>query len=259
MKRTIFFMFLAAITIFFTTGAYAQCGHAKWVLYDNFDSYADIEEMKASPKWNISEADEEIANFSIEDGRLKIEHLADKPDDSAWAQLTKKPEKMLGIHATMKVESWAGDVRVRIGADYGVVHENFDHLVWYQMQLRHRYADWIENNQEYVAGNISVLDSLNNFDWLYDLFYTELGNGKRIIVGVPYMITAKWYEEQAYFGVDDPDDVGEVKFWLTEKIDKIDEPFRAIGTRSSNPEGKCVVYIDDVYVYKYLYRHRHRH
>jgi hypothetical protein len=252
MKKTLISIFVATFTILFTTGAFAG-----WVLYDDFNRYADIEELKASPKWFISADDEAIADFSIENGRLKIVHKAGKADDSAWAQLTKKTKNIIGVSATMEVESWDGDVRVRIGADYGVVYENSDHLVWYQMQLRHRYADWLLEDQEYVTGNISVLDIQNDFNWLYDLFYTELGNGKRIIAGVPFTITAKWRKKQAFFGVDNPDDVGRVEFWLTEKIDKIDEPFRAIGTRSGTDDGTCVVYIDDVYVYKYRHRHWH--
>ena len=66
---------------------------------------------------------------------------------------------------------------------------------------------------------------------------------------------AIWGKNRAQFRVIHPYGVGAVKFSLTEEIDKIDEAFRAIGTRSSDGPGTCVVYIDDVYVY--IKGHRH--
>lgn len=249
MKRTLISVFVAAFTILFTTGAYAG-----WVLYDNFNKYADIEEMKASPKWNISAEDEAIANFSIVGGRLRIEHLEGFPDDSAWAQLIKKSSTIQGIKATIEVESWDGDVRARIGAEVGVLKDNPDHLVWYGMALRHRWADWrppAGDWMEYVRGSASVNDIPAGWIWEYDLFYTELGAWKHpVIAGTPYRITAKFGRKAALFKVNVPADLGKVNFRYVEAIGKIDDPFRGIGTRSSDDAGTCVVYFDDVYIYR---------
>jgi len=250
MKRNLISVFVAAFTILFTTGAYAG-----WVLYDNFNKYANIEEMKASPKWNISAEDEAIANFSIVDGRLRIEHLAGNPDDSAWAELIKKPSKILGIKATIEVESWDGDVRARIAAIVGSLKDNPDHHVWYEMGLRHYWADWIEPAgawMEFVRGYASVTDVPAGYIWQYDLFYTELGAWKHpVIAGMPpYTITAKFDRKAALFKVNVPADLGKVKFRYVEAIGKVEDPFRGIGTRSGDDAGTCVVYFDDVYVYQ---------
>ena len=242
MKKTLILLFVVIFTTLFTTGAFAG-----WKLYDDFDSYVDIAELKASGKWFINAEDEAIANFSIENGSLKIEHIAGNPDDSAWAVLINKANKIKGVRATMEVESWDGDVRARIGADIGVLSENSDNLVWLQMQLRSRPGSFYE---ETVRGSVSVLNIPTDWANVYDLFYTELGAGKNFVAGVPYTIETKWSKKQVYFSVKDPDDIGNVKFKFIEKINYIDEPFRAIGTRSSDDDGTCVVYIDDVYVIK---------
>jgi len=249
MKRTLISVFVVAFTILFTTGAYAG-----WRLYDNFNKYANIEEMKASPKWYISAEDEAIADFSItEGGMLRIQHWAGNPNDSAWAQLIKRPKRILGIKATIEVESWDGDVRVRIAADVGFLKDNPDHHVWYELGLRHRWADWIGPDgawMEYVRGSASVNDVPAGWIWQYDLFYTELGAWKHpLIVGTPYKITASFPPKKALFKVNVPADLGKVSFKYVEEIGKPDEPFRAIGTRSGDDPGTCVVYIDDVYVY----------
>ena len=243
MKRTIFFIFLAAITIFFTKGAYAE-----WVLYDNFDSYADIQDMIDSGKWFISADDQVIANFTIDDGRLKIEHLAGNPDNSAWAEIIKKPHKWRGIKATILVESWFEDARARICADVGTLQENPDYLVWDGMRLRNA---WSESLQEYVPtvnGFAVVGDISGDWEWQYDIFYTNLGWNKQAIVGVPYKLISTFNRKSIKFKVKEPDNLGDVKYKFTEKIDKLEEPFRAIGTRTQSDDATCVVYFDDVYV-----------
>ena len=68
MKKTLISLFVVGIITLFTAGAYAE-----WKLYDDFDNYDDdIQNMKDSDKWFISQDAEDRANFSIEDGRLKI-------------------------------------------------------------------------------------------------------------------------------------------------------------------------------------------
>ena len=112
MKKTLISLFVIGIITLFTAGAYA-----KWVRYDNFDSYDNIDDMKASGKWFISPESEGRANFSIVDGRLRIQHFLNKPQASAWAQIIEESYKLKGIKVTIEVVSWDGDTRVRIGAE----------------------------------------------------------------------------------------------------------------------------------------------
>ncbi len=249
MKKTFVPVFVVVCTLLFATGAFAG-----WVLYDNFDKYANIEEMKTSGKWYIDPADETIADFSIVNGRLRIEHLAGNPNDSVWATLIRKPSTIMGIKATIEVESWAGDVRARIGAYVGSLKNNPDHIVWYDMGVRHLWADWVAPAgawMEFVRGYAGVYDDSANMAWLYDLFYTELGAWKYpTLVGTPYKITAKFDRRNALFQVNVPANLGKVNFAYVEAIGEPEETFRGIGTRSSDDLGTCVAYFDDVYVYR---------
>ena len=241
MKKVLIFMFVVTFTTLLTTGAFAG-----WKLYDNFNKYVDIEELKASDKWDISEQDEAIANFSIDNGRLKIEHIVGNPNDSAWVVLRKNVKKIKGMRATLEVESWDGNVSVRIGADIGVLSENFDNLVWLQMQLRRLPGSYY---RETVRGEVSILNVPTDYNTLYSWFYTELGAGKNPIVGLPYILESKWSKKGVNYKVADPEDVGRVKFKFTEGIVGIEEPFRGIGTRTSDNYAACVLYIDDVYIF----------
>jgi hypothetical protein len=244
MKKTLISLFVIGIISLFTAGAYAE-----WKLYDDFENYADIQEMIDSGKWFISTEDQAIANFSIEDGRLKIEHLAGFPNDSAWAEIIKKPHKWKGIKVTIEVESWLEDARARIFAYVGTLRENPDHLVCVAMRVRN---GWTESLQDYVpsvSGWAGVYDVPNDWEWQYDIFYTNLGWNKQVIVEVPHKLIATFNPNSIKFKVKEPDNLGQVKYVFTEKIDEIiEEPFVAIGTRTGTENATCVVYFDDVYV-----------
>ena len=243
MKKTLISLFVIGIITLFTAGAYAE-----WKLYDDFENYTDIQDMIDSGKWNISEDDQAIANFTIEDGRLKIEHLAGNPNDSAWAQIIKKPHKWTGIKATIEVESWDGDARARISAEVGTLKENPDHLVWVTMRLHNSWSESLQDFVPSVNGFASVLDVPNDWEWQYDIFYTNLGWNKQAIIGVPHKLVATFNPNSIKFKVKEPDTLGQVKYEFTEKIDELEEPFRGIGTRTGDNAGTCVVYFDDVYV-----------
>jgi hypothetical protein len=245
MKKTIFVVFVAVITTFFATGA-----HAGWILYDNFNNYPYLEDMLNSGKWHISDNDQAIADFSIENGRLRIKHLAGFSNDSAWAQIIKRPESWRGIKATIVVESWVGDARARIGAEIGTLHDNPDHQVWYEMRARNGWSGYHQDYVPAVSGSAVVVDVPNNWEHLYDIFYTNLGWNKQPIVGVPHKLVATFNPWSIGFKVREPNNLGRVWYRFTEKIDKYEEPYLGIGTRTQSQDGTCVVYFDDVYVLK---------
>jgi len=234
MKKTLISLFVIGIITLFTAGAYAE-----WVLYDNFDS----EEINLN-KWDI---DDSSADIFIEDGRLKIEHSAGNPNDSAWAKIIKNPHKWRGIKATMEVESWEGEARAGIGIDIGTLPENPDYLVWYEMRLRNVWTESLQDYVPAVSGYASVLDT-NNFEWQYDIFYTNLGYNKQAIVGEPHKLIAKFNTNSIKFKVKEPVNLGQVMYEFTGKIDKIEDAWLAIGTKTATEDAYCVVYVDDVYV-----------
>ena len=112
MKKTLISLFVIGIITLFTAGAYAE-----WVLYDNFDS----EEINLN-KWDI---DDSSADIFIEDGRVKFEHGDGTAGDSSWLIFKKCPETIVGIRATVTVESTSGDVRARVGGPLGTVGEEY--------------------------------------------------------------------------------------------------------------------------------------
>ena len=199
----------------FTAGAYAERK-----LYDDFENYESIQDMIDSGKWNISQDDQAIANFSIEDGRLKIEHLEGYPDDSAWAEIIKNPHKWKGIKATI-------EVRVRIAAYVGTLKENPDYLVWYAMRLHNGWSESLQDYTPSVNGYTSVNDVPNDWEWQYDIFYTNLGWGKQTIVGVAHKLVAKFNPNSIKFKVKEPDNLGEVTYEFTEEIYELEEHFLA--------------------------------
>ena len=244
MKKSIAIALFLTLTILFTTS-----GSAEWVLYDDFDSYTDISDLDPN-KWLIRDrvdmndpGSKQIAIFSIEGGRLRIKHLKKVPGISAWATLIHKPDKIKGISARMEVQKWEHEVRARIGADIGFLEDDPDHFFWYQFAFQRRPEDIL--NKGSIFGALSVLDSSNNYEWLWDSVYSQFGYPVEPVLDESYELTGTFTVKKFSYKVDD---------WGTsvnkypDKIVRITDPFRGIGTISFDKDGTCVIYIDDVYV-----------
>jgi hypothetical protein len=102
-----------------------------------------------------------------------------------------------------------------------------------------------------IYGNLTVMGPAPNLTYGYNLFYGEFMRPLEII-GDTFTITMTFSHNKVTYEVDD---LGEIEYKLPEDFDPLTEGddvyyFKGIGTRSTNGDGPCVVYFDDVYILK---------
>jgi hypothetical protein len=225
-----FLRFLVAISVVATIGVLSSEGYAGewgWRLYDNFKS-GTIDPNR----WTI---DSSSANISIVGGKAKFEHLQGHANDSAWLGINIAPETVKGIKAKVTVKSCTGDVRARIGGYIGKVENDY---VFDELNLQGSIGS------PRIYGNLAVTGGPPNFPFLYNLFYGEFIRPVEII-GHTFTITMIFSDEEFTYNVSG---LGEIEHELPEDLSPTDIFFKGIGTRSTNGDGPCVVYFDDVYV-----------
>lgn len=224
-----YFPFLVGIVmatmLVLATNGYAK--GTKWILYDNFNSGVIDTNL-----WNKNESS---AVISVEGGRAKFEHLSGKANISSWLGIKMDPETVKGIKVKVTVQSCTGDVRARVGSFIGKVDSNY---VWDDLNLQPSILS------PRIYGNLSANGSPPGFPFLYNLFYGEFIRPVEII-GNTFIITMTFSNDKVTYEVDD---LGEIEHKLPEDLSPTDNYFKCIGTRSSNGDGPCVVYFDDVYI-----------
>lgn len=227
-----YFPFLVGIVIATTLVLTAE-GYAKgpeWILYDNFN-FSVID----NNLWTI---DSSSAYIFIEGGRAKFVHKPGYPNDSASLGIKVNPETVKGIKAKVTVESCTGDVRVRIGGFIG------------KLEGKHVYDQiGLEGSISIprVFGVLSMVWDPPNFPNYLDLFYGQFVRPLDIL-GNTFDLTMTFSENKVTYEVDD---LGEIEHKLPEDLSPLtlgDNYFKGIGTRSTNGDGPCVVYFDDVYI-----------
>lgn len=212
------------------TSVWAINSHAGWKLYDDFSSLTIN-----TDKWIV---DNSSANITIESGEVKFYHQENHPNDSSWLQIADNPQSILGIKAKIRVQSCVnGDVRGRIGGYSGTLGDKF---IWSAIQVR------------YDRGRVEASSSLltANDDYLYDLFFAAFKHN----YAQPFNITnqsfvLEWIRTNNGF-IAKSDGQGEIVYEHDGNINLSEYTFKGIGTRSSNGDGPCTIYFDDVYVYR---------
>jgi hypothetical protein len=209
---------------------FAFQAHAGWQLYDDFDSGTTIDESK----WSI---DNPSATISIESGELKFVHQSGHPNVSSWLAMIDRPRTITGIRATMRVENCTGDVRGRLGGIIGQVEENYVWSVARISALRGRIATYA-----------NLLDT--SYDYIGDIFFSAFKHNWN----TPFDITNQSHTIEWSFSTDaltvKTDAFGDIAYESDVPMTPTTDHFRGIGTRSSNGDGPCSVYFDDVYVYR---------
>jgi len=230
---------LVGIAVIATTLVLAAEGYAKgpkWILYDNFNSGVIDTNL-----WDINISS---AAISVEGGRAKFVHSSGKANISSWLGFKVAPETIKGIKVKVTVESCSGDVRARIGCFIGKVigSEGYDY-VWDDLNLQASIFS------PRIYGNLSVNGPIPNLPYRYNLFYGEFIR-PLVIIGNTFTITMTFSDNKVTYEVDD---LGEIEYKLPEDLDQLTGAdynyyFKGIGTRSTNGDGPCVVYFDDVYI-----------
>ena len=219
---------VVATTLVLATEGYAE--GPKWILYDNFNS--------GGINNNLWTTNSSSAVISVAEGKAKFEHIPGRPNLSSWLGIKMAPETVKGVKVKVIVESCSGDVRARIGSFVGKVDDNY---VWDDLNLQ---ASIISPR---IYGNLGVLGPLPGLPFRYNLFYGEFIRPLEII-GNTFTIAMTFLGNKVTYEVDD---LGEIEYKLPEDLSPLTDNnyyFKGIGTRSTNGDGPCVVYFDDVYI-----------
>jgi len=219
-KKSVCGLLFASILFVFTTSSLAG-----WDLYDDFSS-----EVIDTQKWNV---DNSSADISIENGQAKFVHQSGHPNDSGYLIFNQDPGNILGIKAKVFVESCSGDVRTRIAGYGGKVGENH---VWSGLQL--------QPGDQRIYSSSGLEGPPPDYNWVQELHYAHFQNPITVI-GVFFDLTMEFASDKIAYEVDG---LGKIVYKYATSMAAADDLFRAIGTRSTNGDGPCTVYFDDVYV-----------
>jgi hypothetical protein len=196
-----------------------------WVLYDDFSS-GSID----TSKWNI---DDSSATISIENGEARFVHNAGVPNDSSWLYFP-NADQILAVKATLRVASCTGDVRCRLGGE--IFDDDMGNYVWHELRAMYRDSE--------IQAWVGAVDTQTN-NTAYQIFYHEF-ESPLTIVGNSYTLSTvftlpTWQFKADGYGTVYSKPEGSTLMYKS-------APFFGIGTRSSNGDGPCTVYFDDVYV-----------
>ena len=223
-KLPIAFVLLFAVSSLLLQPIECRAGTLRWRLYDNFNSgVLDTE------RWDV---DDSSANISIENGQAKFEHQSGFPGDASLLIIKKKTAKVRGIKAKVTVVSCSGAVRGIIGAFAGKLGENY---VWSNFSVR---AD--ENTIRVLGFELEPV-TFDDLNLLFGLHFVQPLD----IIGNTFSLKATFKRTKAIYRAGG---LGVITFQYPEITSPSDEFLNAIGTRSPNGDGPCVVKFDDVYV-----------
>lgn len=216
------------------TGNYSYAGinavspleeNGGWVLYDDFSS-GSIDPAK----WNT---DESSATIAVENGEARFTHQSGFPNDSSWLMFT-NPDKILAVKAAIRVGTCAGDVRGRIGGN--ILDDASGNIVWQALQIQDgsdRIYQWIEADE---PGTYNLVNEISYAE--FETPITISGNTFycSVVFALPYLQSTV-------------DGYGTVMYKPEGFVSESANPaFMGIGTRSTNGDGPCSIYFDDVYV-----------
>ena len=128
-----------------------------------------------------------------------------------------------------------GDVRTRIAANIGNVGENH---VWTGFQL--------QPGEEKIYTNAGLEGPPPTYTWVNDLHYAQFQK-PIVVTGTDINLTMAFSSDKITYEVEGR---GKISYKHAKPIDPTTNTFRAIGTRSTNGDGPCTVYIDNVYVFR---------
>lgn len=196
-----------------------------WELYDDFSSG-----VLDAQKWANNSS---VSTVSVENGQLKLVHNSGFPNQSGYIQFIQNPETIIGMKASVTIPSCSGDVRVRIvGRPGSLGSDSYWTAIQFQPALSKIYtSSFLE-------------DPLNYYDLVADTHYAEFQTPLNLIGNI-YIASMVFYEDKISYEVEG---LGKIAFKYPSAVDITTENWKALGTRSTNGEGPCTVYIDDVYV-----------
>jgi len=201
--------------------------YAGWELYDNFNTQSFDQQ-----KWWVGSGS---AIISIDNGRAKFVHQPNHPNQSTYLSIKQDPDSVVGVRAKVNFESCTGDVRARIGGYPGSIGEN---NIWSGLQL--------QPSQARIYSNLGLEGPMPAYTWFYDIWYGHFAKPIDII-GKTYDISMLFLGDKILYEVIG---LGKITYNYESEISPPANSFKGVGTRSTNGDGPCTVYFDDVYVYR---------
>lgn len=208
-----------------TLGSPMYSSAAGWELYDDFSS-GTLDPQK----WNNTST---VSTITVQNRKVRIIHLAGHPEKSGYLKMVQDPEIILGIKAAITISSCPGDVRTRIAGNAGKIGENH---IFSQITLQPGF----NRIYSYSALEGPPPDYSSPYDLYRVNFKTPLD-----LIGNTYTASIIFLDDRI---VSEIDGLGKTTYTYATDIDAESNFFRAIGTKSTNGDGPCTVYIDDVYV-----------
>jgi len=220
MKKLMVFISIAVLLFGFT--AHAQ---TNWQLYDDFNS-GSID----TKKWEI---DTTNGSITVDNGRAKIVHQAGQAGNYSGLYILKNPKTIIGLKATITVESWTGDVRARITTFIGKIGDDY---VYTSHEIR--------PDPGYIQSALPVLGPAPDYEYKHDYFF---GHYKKplVFLGLPFTLSMVLSRDQASYVVDGQ---GGLEFSFPNRLAPSDDLWWGISARSSSGDGTGTVYFDDVYI-----------
>lgn len=217
------FVLLTVLFLFLSNPMFLSA--ASWELYDDFNSGTLDPE-----KWNSSSP---VSTITVENKRVKFTHFEGHPNQSGYLRLDQDPENILGIKAAITISSCTGDVRTRIAGYVGRIGENH---IWSGLQL--------QPGSERIYSSSGLEGPEPDYLWIKDLHYGEYQ--------IPLNLTGNTYNASMIFSSEkiiyEVEGLGKITYKYAAGVDSATDIFKAIGTRSTNGDGPCTVYVDNVYV-----------
>ena len=198
---------------------------ANWQLYDDFNS-GNLDPTK----WSVESSS---GSISVENGKAKFVHAIGHPNDSLYLLFAQHGSAIMGIKATVTVESCTGDVRARIAGHLGFLE---DHNLWTAIQL--------QPGETRIFNNIVLEHPQTNAN-PYDLHFSNYQDPIDVI-GRAFNLMMLFSNDKTIYEVEG---LGKFTIRHHETIPSSDSNFRALGTRSTLGQGPCTVYYDNVYIY----------
>lgn len=197
-----------------------------WELYDDFSSGTFDPQ-----KWNTTSS---VSTITVENQQAKLVHASGHINQSGWMALLQNPSTIRGIRATFRVDSCTGDVRARIGGYVGRIGN--DHI-WSTLHLK--ASDNIIDSFSMLEGPAPTYTETAQHSAHFELPIT--------IIGQTYTMSLVYHSNRVEYEVEG---LGKIirKFPSNASTSSSGYDLDRIGTRSSNGDGPCTVYVDDVYV-----------
>ncbi len=212
-------IFVLIVLIMLSTAGFSHS--ASWQLYDDFNSGS-----LDSAKWNNGST---VSAVTVENGKLKIDHNAGNPGKSGYITLLENPENIYGLKASVTISSCTGDVRARIAANPGEIGAGY---VWTALQF--------QQGQNRIYSFSAIYGDPPDTDLHFGAFKNPID-----LIGNTYIGTVEFLDNDFNYEVDG---LGKITYSNITPLDSRNNTWRALGSRSTNGDGPCTIWFDDVYV-----------